>query len=322
MKTYYRFCVFSLVYALVIILWGAFVRVSGSGDGCGKHWPLCQGYIVPQGEILLSLQTWIEYFHRVKSGLFGILILFLWIYAFRNFSKDSHLRKSAHFVFAFTVSEALIGAGLVLFGLVDQDQSTWRVLIGGLHLVNTFGLLGSLVALCFFARLHEEVTFVWRNQRSTLVAFCSFAGLCVLGHWASLASQLYPSTSLWEGLLADFSSESAFIVRWRVLHPVLALLSLGLIGYWYAQLRPSSLSVSFQSFFGFLIAAMCIGVMTWFFLAPVWMKLFHLLTTDMIWIMMCLGLLEDGTLNPIGMQAIRSRVEKEEKVLSHSPCSS
>ena len=32
---------------LLVIVWGAYVRASFSGDGCGDHWPLCNGQVIP-----------------------------------------------------------------------------------------------------------------------------------------------------------------------------------------------------------------------------------------------------------------------------------
>ena len=61
-----------VAYTILIIAWGAWVRISGSGDGCGDHWPLCKGEAVPIGE---SVKTWIEVSHRYSTALFGLLVL-------------------------------------------------------------------------------------------------------------------------------------------------------------------------------------------------------------------------------------------------------
>ena len=66
-----------LAFNLLVILWGAYVRASGSGAGCGAHWPLCNGEVIPRAP---SVATLIEYSHRLTSGLalLGVLALLAW----------------------------------------------------------------------------------------------------------------------------------------------------------------------------------------------------------------------------------------------------
>ena len=65
---------------IFVIVWGAFVRASGSGAGCGSHWPLCNGEVIPQPE---RIATVIEFFHRITSGLALIAVLVMVVWAFR-----------------------------------------------------------------------------------------------------------------------------------------------------------------------------------------------------------------------------------------------
>ena len=76
MKTLRNLAAFNIILALAIILWGAWVRISGSGAGCGSHWPLCKGELWPS---LMSAETWIELFHRLKSGVFGITVIAVFV---------------------------------------------------------------------------------------------------------------------------------------------------------------------------------------------------------------------------------------------------
>lgn len=337
LRSFYRWSLGALIFCLLIILWGAFVRLSGSGDGCGTSWPLCQGYLVPTGDFLLSLQTWIEYFHRLKSGLFGLLILALWIASFRLYARGSWVRQSAHFVLIFTLAEALIGAGLVVFGWVNQDQSLARVVVGGFHLVNTFSLLAALLALCFFSkrsleeslRSSEEVTaqkhqlgiFMVREPKLCVASFVSFLMICVFGFWASLSSQLYPVETLMEGLKADFDPESPFVVRWRIFHPLAAFGGLGVIGLWYSRLSPEVLSFRFLNFFWIFVGALCFGVATWFLMAPLWMKLAHLLIADALWLLIVLAFLQDSFRKQQMIPVSFAKTQFEKKNLSPAACS-
>ena len=72
-----RFAWLLLACNIGVILWGAYVRASGSGAGCGSHWPLCNGEVIPR---LPATATLIEYSHRLTSGaaLLGVVALFVW----------------------------------------------------------------------------------------------------------------------------------------------------------------------------------------------------------------------------------------------------
>ena len=107
-----------LVYMLFVILWGAVVRASGSGDGCGKHWPICGDNLVP---VFARLATVIEYSHRVSTGLMLPLIGGLCFWAFRAFPRRHPARCGALAAMFFTLTEAAFGAILVKFGLVTDE---------------------------------------------------------------------------------------------------------------------------------------------------------------------------------------------------------
>ena len=61
-----------LAYNVVVILWGAIVRATGSGAGCGSHWPLCNGVVLPNAE---KASTLIEFAHRATSGIALLLVV-------------------------------------------------------------------------------------------------------------------------------------------------------------------------------------------------------------------------------------------------------
>ena len=65
-----------LVYTVAVVLWGAYVRATLSGDGCGDHWPLCNGVAVPTDP---SIKTIVELTHRVTSGLCWLWTLVMWV---------------------------------------------------------------------------------------------------------------------------------------------------------------------------------------------------------------------------------------------------
>jgi len=133
-----RFAWFVVVYNLAVVLWGAFVRATGSGAGCGSHWPLCNGEVLPRAP---SIETVIEFTHRLMSAVDGLLVLALVIWAFRAFGRRHPVRRWSLVGLVFLISEALVGAGLVRFELVADNDSMVRALVMSAHLINTFLLL-------------------------------------------------------------------------------------------------------------------------------------------------------------------------------------
>src|SRR6185369_15986928 len=109
---YRRFAWGVLLYNLPVILWGAVVRATGSGAGCNDHWPLCDGSALPSFE---SAKQVIEYSHRVSSGFVLVLSGLLFWGALKLYPRRNAVRLGAGLSLLFTVSEALVGAGLVLF---------------------------------------------------------------------------------------------------------------------------------------------------------------------------------------------------------------
>ena len=69
---YARYAWFVLAFNLLVILLGTVVRATRSGDGCGSHWPVCNGELIP---VAPALKTVIEYTHRLTSGLDRLLSL-------------------------------------------------------------------------------------------------------------------------------------------------------------------------------------------------------------------------------------------------------
>ncbi|HRO25313.1 MAG TPA: COX15/CtaA family protein, partial [Promineifilum sp.] len=143
-----RYAWFVLTFLILVILWGAFVRATGSGAGCGSHWPLCNGVVVPREP---RIETLIELTHRVTSALSGVLVLAMLFWAFRLFPKGHIVRKAAAWSTVFIITEGLVGAGLVLFEWVAHNQSVRRAISMAVHLVNTFLLLAAVALTAWWA---------------------------------------------------------------------------------------------------------------------------------------------------------------------------
>jgi heme a synthase len=281
-----RFAWGVVAWNVLVVLWGAYVRASGSGAGCGSHWPLCNGEVVP---VAPGIATIIEFTHRIMSGVALAGVVALWWWSWRTFPRSSRVRKAALASFIFLVTEALLGAGLVLFNYVDKDQSVGRAFYLSLHLVNTLLLLGALALTAWYSRYHE----VFGRRSALAIAALPIAALVsVTGAIAALGDTLFPAKSLAEGFHQDFSPAANFLLRLRVLHPALAILA-GC--YFIASAivivrsgRPA-LTAKLSSFVLVLaLVQLGAGAVNVTLLAPVWMQIVHLFLADSLWIALVL----------------------------------
>jgi heme A synthase len=293
-----------MAFNLAVIVWGAYVRASKSGAGCGSHWPLCNGEVIPQSP---AVKTLVELAHRMTSGLALVLVVVLFVWAFRAYKKGHPVRTGAALSLVFIVTEALIGAGLVLFQLVADNASIARAIYLSLHLINTFVLLAALALTAWWADRSETVR--WRGQgaiRWALVAALVAAlVLGVSGAVAALGDTLFPSGSLSEGLRQDFSPTAHLLIRLRLLHPVLAAAVgtyLLFVSATAARLRPGACVKRWAgAVVALVFVQLGVGMLNVALLAPIWLQLVHLLLADLLWV--ALVLLTASTLAPAESKA-------------------
>ena len=276
-----------LLYCIPVIVFGAFVRATNSGDGCGSHWPLCDGQVIPAPR---STKVVIEFTHRAMSGIFGFLVLGLVIWAFRAFPKEHRVRKAALATLFFTIIEALIGRALVKYGWVGRDASVARAVVMGLHLTNTFFLVAASALTAVWASGVERMKLKGQGAVAWGIGFALFGLtlLAVSGAVAALGDTLYPARSVVHGIQQDLSPTAHFLIRLRVLHPLIAAamgLYLILIAGLVAHLRPSPEVKRYAQAIGviFLVQVFA-GFLNFLLLAPIWMQLIHLFLADVVWI--------------------------------------
>lgn len=285
-----RFAWGTLVFNVLVMAWGAYVRATFSGDGCGSHWPLCNGEIVPHPH---QLKTYVELSHRVSAGAGMFLVYAMTAWAFRVRPKGDPVRRSATWASVFVSMEAVIGAVIVLFRLVSHDESKARALSICLHLSNTFVLLSWLALTAHHASGGAPMRLARQGLVAQLARAC-FAGvmfLGVTGAIAALGNTLFPHHSLAEGIAQDLSVSSHVLLRLRAFHPfgaiVVAVLLLSFAAY-----APSRGPVTqrFARLLSLLVLAQLgLGVLNLVLQAPVWMQLVHLVAADAVWV--CLVLL-------------------------------
>ena len=272
-----RFAWGVVAYNLAVVLWGAFVRATGSGAGCGNHWPLCNGEVTPQSP---NVHTLIEFTHRAMTGLDTPLIAILLIWAFRAFPRRHPVRLAATLSGVFLVTEALLGALLVKLQHVARNADAYTL---STHLVNTLTLLACLTLTAWWGmgkpvpRLH---------RRAAWLAAISLAAVLVLsitGAISALGDTLFPAPSLAAGLAQDFDPASSILLRLRGLHPLLAAaVAMWLSFYAIGRLRSAkSTAVGVITLVGIQLIA---GMVNFLLRAPIWMQLVHLLIADLLWI--------------------------------------
>jgi heme A synthase len=302
-----RYAWLTLAWNVAVILWGAVVRATGSGAGCGSHWPLCNGEVVPRAP---GAATLVEYSHRLTSGLALLMVAGLVVCVFRSRPRRHPARAAAAFSLLFILGEAAVGAGLVLFELVADNASVARALFMATHLVNTFLLVGALALTAHWAGGGRPLRL---RGRSALVAGVGLAlgGVLLVGisgAVAALGDTLFPAASLAEALRQDLSSTAHVLLRLRLLHPALAaVVGLGvlLLAFQHNVSHPGS--AHGRSTAALVVVQMLTGVLNVSLLAPVWLQIAHLLLADLLWIsLLLLGAtaLGEGAAESTGLSAV------------------
>jgi len=288
-----------LGYNILVILWGAVVRATGSGAGCGEHWPLCQGVVIPHAE---QIATLIEFSHRATSGIDALLVVGLVWMAFRRYGRGHAVRRYAAASGFFTFTEALVGAALVLFGEVGNNVSTGRVVVLSVHLVNTFLLLASLALTAWAAsrQLSADEGAMPPHPvapgKGAYVVYCAgIAGaiaISITGTIAALADTLYPARSLAEAFRWDFSGTAAPILHLRIIHPVVAVVVGGYLlvvaVMTLSSPGPAPAKRMARRLAGLVLLQFVFGAANIVLLTPVYMQIVHLLVADLIWISLVL----------------------------------
>ncbi len=279
----------ALAYNVLVILWGAYVRVSGSGAGCGSHWPLCNGVALPPSP---TLHTVIELSHRLTSGLSGMLALGLAVWVLWRRPKGDPVRFGAVLSLGLIVFEGLIGGVQVLLGLTASSTDPARGFVQGLHLANTFALMAALLLTALWASGAPSIRWGGQGALGWAVAV-AVAGMLLLGMAGAvtaLGDLLFrPEGAVGlETVRGDFAATAGIIERLRVVHPLLALFVSGYLlvfANWAQKARPSREGGRWSLILvGVIAAQMLAGFLNVALRAPNWMQLTHLLLACLMWL--------------------------------------
>jgi len=267
-----------LLLSIASILAGAFVRATGSGDGCGATWPTCKGKIIPA---LSDTSELIEFSHRSVSGV--LLVVTLIIFAkTRKFQKDSLVRTVTNYLTFFVIFEALIGAVIVIFEWVGLNSSLPRIIAVPIHLVNTFGLLGSYAIL--YKILQDDLQNIKNMFNKNFLLISSLFLLSgATGSITALADVLFPSASFVEGFLADFDRTSEVLTRLRILHPIISS-TLSIVLYVYATGIRKKYNISVKPLQILILIAVFLGVINVLSNIVLPLSILHLAIADFLWI--------------------------------------
>lgn len=276
-----------LIYGIFVIIWGAVVRATGSGAGCGAHWPLCNGEIVP---LAPRIATVIEFVHRSTSGVILIMTALLVWAAFRTYDKGHVARRAAVWSMVFVLIEAAVGAGIVLLRLVGSDTSALRAGYVAVHLMNTLLLVGVYTWAVFAARPRAmSWTSVVARRREPWVRVGLLAMLLVSASGAvvALGDTLFPPNSLAAGFAADFDAASHFLIRLRMWHPMIAT---ALSVYFMtvitqnSALDESSLKTPARLSLSLIVGQIALGIVNILALAPLSLQMAHLFVANILWV--------------------------------------
>lgn len=280
-------------YTLLVILWGYFLRISESGDGCGTDWPLCNGAVIPEAP---AFSTLVEFSHRLTSGIVLLAVIALAVAAFRTFPRGHALRFGALAALVLTITESLFGAVLVVFGWVAGDISMGRILIRPVHVTNTFLLMAALVLTAWWAtRGVSRVPRPLPGSQAGRVAplFLPVLGVLALawtGAWTGLAVTAFPAETLQDGM-GQYLDPEHLLIYLRMTHPILAVLVIGVLVRLAARTRDlarwhrdPALGRMAMAMGALALIQLAAGPVTIALGNPVGMRLVHLLLADLLWV--------------------------------------
>lgn len=232
-----KYSISIVIFNLIVVAYGVLVRATGSGDGCGNHWPLCNGNTNTYSGVVAQI---IEASHRASTSLDGLLVIGMVIWAFRAFPKGHQARLFSLLAFAFTIVEGIIGAALVKFQLVTGNASVARAWVMSLHVNSTFMLVGA-ITLTAYAGTNRRLAFKGQGAVGWLLGLATGV-MCFLGVSGAISALGHTLDPVRDVLKAAEQAGTFWMVKVQPMHPYLAVaggLFFLLVVTMVAHLRPS-----------------------------------------------------------------------------------
>jgi heme A synthase len=284
-RKFVKFAVFVLLYNLLVIAWGAFVRISFSGDGCGSHWPLCNGELLPN---FANIKTAVEFSHRISSGLVLPLTIAMIVLAYRSFGPKHSATKWSWATLLFVCVSATVGMLLVKFGWVGKDDSMGRAITLAAHLLNTMLLIGALCAAIWYGSGRPKVAM--KGLAGWIVVVGSLALLFVgmSGAVTSLGDTIFPRNNSMQVISEGLSPTGHFLLRLRIWHPFIAVAAALILFFATIVLADICERSEVRKFgrwvIGLVVLQLLVGLANVWLKAPAAMAIAHLLIADLLWI--------------------------------------
>ena len=269
------------VLALGLIVLGGVVRITGSGLGCGEHWPRCNGEWFPP----LDLPTMIEIGHRWAAALVSVFVLAVAVVAWRRHRQEPALRNPALLALVLLVVQVLLGAVTVKLSLPP-----WVIIT---HLANAMLLLATLIVVGLRAGAPEGPApprLEARHHAHRLVVATAALGFVVILFGAQVANfhagLFCLGFPLCDGAILPPASARGTL-HWS--HRVLAYLFLGLAVMMVARVsrRHDSASRELRRAAGMVLAAtvaqIAVGGAMVLHLLPPALRALHLLVGTLVW---------------------------------------
>lgn len=284
MNKFSKLAWFNLMWTVLVILWGAVVRATNSGAGCGKFWPLCGQSLIPTFDVF---HTYIEFAHRVMSGILLVSIFIMLVSGWKLYKDDKPRRTLNTLVFVFVIIESLLGAGLVLLGLVEDNDSILRIFAVSLHLLNTF-ILVALTALNAYYSSDPKASLTKLNAKKAFkMGLFLILVIGISGAVTSLADTLFPPSTFTETMNEWIDPTAHLLQRLRPYHPFFAVaFGLAIIAYLDHFFKPTSQRGEKLRFWikVLIFVQFGLGMLNIVLHVPLYMQITHLLFAELIWI--------------------------------------
>ncbi|HEY9016658.1 MAG TPA: heme o synthase [Gemmatimonadales bacterium] len=264
-----------LTFGLIVL--GGVVRITGSGMGCGDHWPRCDGQWFPP----LDLPTMIEIGHRWAAALVSVVVLGTALVAWTRHRSNRLVRDPATLALVLLVVQVLLGAVTVKLALPP-----WVVIT---HFANAMILLATLLVTGLRAREGGPLPRSDRHRRHRLVVGTAALGFAVILFGAQVANfdagLLCLGLPLCNGSLLPPPAPLAHL-HWA--HRVLAFLFLVTVSFLVASLRSYGRGSGVRRWATVvLLVAMsqiALGAVMVTHLLPSQLRVLHLLVGTALWI--------------------------------------